>query len=305
MPWTAACTLALVWAAGGETELIGDPQFQRGFRVSAPTPGKHVEAGQLRPDPTAEAPLWRLAQWSSRYPLECGEPVRQEGACRWANAGKQVVVAPAQHPHGELLLGVNGSAEYPDHARRRGEPWAHLLIEQGLASRPGIASLQALRLHLEARLVESRRVETPDYQRGLHAAQFLMFLTIQNLNRQSAGYGDFVWFGIALYDDRHRVIPRGCHGDLGTGKLIYSPASDTWATGSLHDGDWVTFAGDLLPEIRAALAAAWEKGFCQGSRDLADYRVSGLNLGWEVPGTFDVAAQIRGLRLTAVAVPAP
>ncbi|MBI2924167.1 MAG: hypothetical protein HYY24_00500 [Verrucomicrobia bacterium] len=42
--------------------------------------------------------------------------------------------------------------------------------------------------------------------------------------------------------------------------------------------------------MREALETAW-------ARALADYRATGLNLGWEAPGIFDVAMRIRGLSL--------
>ena len=49
--------------------------------------------------------------------------------------------------------------------------------------------------------------------------------------------------------------------------------------------------------IREALETAWARGFLTESRALADYRITSLNLGWEVPGIFDVAMQVRGLSL--------
>jgi hypothetical protein len=36
-----------------------------------------------------------------------------------------------------------------------------------------------------------------------------------------------------------------------------------------------------------------------GSRDVADYRVTGIVIGWEVPGIFDVELQLRNLSLRA------
>jgi hypothetical protein len=62
----------------------------------------------------------------------------------------------------------------------------------------------------------------------------------------------------------------------------------------------VTFAADLVPIIGDALRAAWDRGFLLGSRDLADYRLGGITVGWEVPGTFAAAVQIRNLSLAAV-----
>jgi hypothetical protein len=67
----------------------------------------------------------------------------------------------------------------------------------------------------------------------------------------------------------------------------------------------VAFDVDLLPIVKDALEAAWERGFVSDSRDLADYRLGGVSIGWEVPGTFDVALQIRDVSLKAATGPRP
>jgi hypothetical protein len=35
------------------------------------------------------------------------------------------------------------------------------------------------------------------------------------------------------------------------------------------------------------------------SQDLADYKIGGMNMGWEVTGPFDVAVQVKDLKLEA------
>ena len=79
--------------------------------------------------------------------------------------------------------------------------------------------------------------------------------------------------------------------------FIYTLASDAFATNSTHDGGWVTFAKDLLPVMREGLEAGWKRGFLPGSREFEDYRVTGIFIGWDVPGIFDVEMQIRNLSL--------
>jgi hypothetical protein len=56
-----------------------------------------------------------------------------------------------------------------------------------------------------------------------------------------------------------------------------------------------------LPLLREGLKAGWERGYMAGSRDEADYRLTVIVVGWEVPGIFDVELQIRRLSLRAVA----
>ena len=80
-------------------------------------------------------------------------------------------------------------------------------------------------------------------------------------------------------------------------KFIYTLDSRVYGDRSLHDGTWVTFDKDLLPLIHQGLARAWQRGFLKESRKVADYYLSGMNLGWEMPGTFDATVQVRNLRL--------
>ena len=79
--------------------------------------------------------------------------------------------------------------------------------------------------------------------------------------------------------------------------FIYTLSSDVFAKASTHDGDWVTFAADLRSLLEEGLKAGWKAGFMSGSRELADYRLTGIFIGWEVPGIFDVEIQIRNLSL--------
>ena len=57
-----------------------------------------------------------------------------------------------------------------------------------------------------------------------------------------------------------------------------------------------------LPLLREGLAYAWGRGFLQESQALADYRLAGLNLGWEGPGIFDVALEFRRCQPTRALV---
>jgi hypothetical protein len=141
----------------------------------------------------------------------------------------------------------------------------------------------------------------PGYTPKLHAAHFQIFFTLQNLDRRNPGYGQYLWFGVPLFDDRHPVPKAHIAKDSGkedaTGMFIFTPDGAEFSGRSAHDREWITIDKDLLPLMREGLKTAWERGFLQDSRSLADYRISGMNLGWEVPGIFDAAMQIRDLSL--------
>lgn len=300
-------------------ELLVDPSFQRGFRLCEPAPGKRVPYGELRGFENTP-PAWDLDQWSSRFKLDpdpapgpgdaAKVPATNASVRRWGNQGKTVVLrrrsaagagagAGAGVDEADVELEVLASVEYGNRARKADEPWVHLLLEQAIDGAPSLAELGRARFRAEARLVGSKLHRTDDYSPSRHAAQFQVFLALQNTNPSSPGKGRLLWFGIPLYDDRHRVPPEHKTRDTGgTDMFIFTPRGDVYTARSAHDGGWISVDHDVAPLLREGLSEAWSKGFLVESRNLADYRVSSINLGWEVPGLFDVTMKLRGLSLT-------
>jgi hypothetical protein len=285
--------------AAADAELIRDPHCQRGFILLAAQPGQRVAYGTIEGIEAGAKPVWDLAQWSSIHPLQPAPPRRlPDGALRHANPGKSITLGKPGSAEADIALAVNGGVEYGGRARTNGQPWVHLLLQQEIENPPTLAALTSAWLHVEARLKSSRKIDTPDYTPGLHAAQFQIFFSVQNLNRQSSGYGQYLWFGVPLYDDRDRVPKAHKTQDTGGTKMfIFTPAGSEFTPRSTHDPQWLVLDKDLLPLMREGLATAWAHGFLQDSKTLADYRIAGMNLGWEVPGLFDVELQMRNLSL--------
>ncbi|MBM3878365.1 MAG: hypothetical protein FJ387_01380 [Verrucomicrobia bacterium] len=289
-------------AAQAQRELIRDARFQHGFLLLEPKPGQRVVYGEALDVAAPAKPAWDLAQWSSKFPLAASRsPRSDDGLLSFTNLAKRVCVGRPGSPQGDLVLGVNARAEYGNRARQtQQEPWVHLLVQQSLADLPSLVELSSCHFHLQARLTRSELFRTDDYTPSRHAAQFLVFLTVANRNRTSPGYGQYYWFGIPIYDDRNRMVPSYQAQDFGDTKMfIYTLASDAFAQESTHGGQWVTFARDLLPLLWQGLEAGSRAGFMQGSRDATDYCLSGIVIGWEVPGVFDVEVQLRSLSLKA------
>jgi hypothetical protein len=290
----------LLYSAEPGRELIRDPHFQNGFLLLEPKPGKRVVYGEATDAAASAKPVWDIGQWSSKFPLDAARTKRlPNGTLCFTNLAKRVCVGVPGSAEADLSLGVNASAEYGTRARKsQEEPWVHLLVQQDIENPPSLAELASCRFHTEARLKHSKLFRTDDYTPSRHAAQFLIYVTVANRNPKSPGYGQYYWFGIPVYDDRSRVAPSYQEQDFGDTKMfIYTLASDVFAKESTHDGQWVTFASDLLPLMREGLKAGWKGGFLSGSREPADYRLTGIFIGWEVPGVFDVEVQLRDLSL--------
>ena len=289
----------------GEThtrELIGDSHFEQGCFLWEPKTGSHVEYGRLAGTAKNAVPVWGLAQWSSREKLPLEPPQKlPSGALRYANAAKSVTFGRLGTADADIALAVHAGVEYDGHVRKQGEPWVHLLLEQNFEQPPALSTLNVAHFHIVARMKSFRKLDMPGYSPHLHAAQNQLFFTLQNSNPSSAGHGELLWFGIPLFDDRERIPNAYQAQDKGkddaSGMFIFTVAGDELTTQSLHDDDWVTIDKDLLPFMREGLKAAWRAGFLKDSQSLADYRITGMNLGWEVPGTFDVEIQYRDLSL--------
>jgi len=142
-------------------------------------------------------------------------------------------------------------------------------------------------------------MSSEEYDPNLHAAQFQMFLIVKNIRPESEDHGNYYWFGVPFYDNRHDIPPAFMAADAGkkdaTGKFIYTIAGEV----SLQEGQWAVLDKDLLPHIFNGLQEAAKRGYLKDP-DPHNYAVANMNLGWEIPGTFDAAAQVQDLAVFAV-----
>ena len=309
-------TLCMLWvlvlvgsARAEQVSLIADPTFARGFAVLDPTPGALVVQGNLQWDASAGPPIWQLGQWDSQSTIYGVAPTLQpSGARAYVNADKQIIAGggPAA-VESDLILTINGQSEYGGTFRGIGDPWPALLVQQSisepgghLAGRaPSIADMASLDFQIDACLLYDDHITTGEYDPSIHASQYVIFYTVQNLNTASAGYGDFLWFGTALYDDRFDVTGEVVLVDGFTQKLIYGIGIEPFTSEKIADGNWMTIGGDLLPYIKTGLQEAWSRGLLLDSLDFADYKIGGMNMGWEMPGMNDASMQIRNYSVIA------
>lgn len=307
-------------------ELIGDPHGERGVKLKSVNPGptgySARDEGVLRRQGQGSAPIWTLTQAYSKASIALLEPlILPEGQKQWTNACKIFILGQGT-PDADFVLGVNAIGEYGNHYRPAIAPWPHLLLEQNICAPgghlsnngPSLADCQAMTLRVSVRLRDARNLHERGrgYSEGIHAAQFLLYFTLQNLNRKSPGYGkEYVWFGVPFYDDRYPVIPPTYMRDgtgkedeskgekLGTGRFINSVGTKPFAEHGLVPGEWLSIHTNILPLMVEALERAWSRGLCNASTNLADYTIGSMNIGWEVPGLSSVSAQVKDLSLLA------
>ena len=291
-------------------ELISDTHFQDGlivFNQKSPPDNPIKIDGQLTYDSTTK-PIWDCAQWSSKSTIIGISPtLLDNGWNHWENGEKKIYMGPVGKEDYDLLLGVNSYNEYDGVYRQLGESWPHLLVEQRLSppntagpGSPSMDNVAKLDFHVETKLENDSTIIHSGYDSNIHAAQFLIYFTLQNLNPNSSGYGkDYIWLGVQIYDDRNERPDEYINHDDGTQTLIYSIDYDSVANKSVHSNEWVEFNVDLYPYAIKALTKAWQRGYLSASQDLADYKLGGMNMGWELPGMNIGDMKIRNLSLIA------
>lgn len=304
-----------VWRiqSGTSVELIADPKFEAGFSVipacNSPDADKTCAEGRRYPlkDPgrtnrTGITPVWEVAQWGSRSNLSGGASF--EDGYGWATPDKRLVV----FPDGRIELAVSGDSEQAGKYNRNRSALPNLILQQTIAApgkygrdTPSLAEMNSLIFNLDFRKVYDDQNKKSGYDRETHAIIFPISFTIQNLNRRSRGYGQYIWLQISAYDDRYAIQTSKrdrTQIDLGTKNLIYFIPPQRLSARSTHSGEWVQFHGDILPYAQKAVEIAYEEGLVASGR-LHDYTVGGMNIGYELTGLNISTFQFRNLSLKA------
>lgn len=303
-----------------DRNLIEDPQFVGWFHIRGL--GGDVDNGQNQGVfPSAERlgkPSWSIAQWGSRHNL--ADPKITETkqisthVFRLRNPSKLLTV---NSQRGELEMGLFASACY-DSPRAEGEPWPHLLVSSSLVdvSAPSgfckVENIKQLNLTLNCQLLNFKDAH-PNPDPELHGAQFLLHLYVQNLTQDDDGFGDMLWFQIPIFDNRHAVVEEKFAQDKGkpdaSGKFIFTMAHKAvrserntfFKNGAIEAGEdskVVPTQVELIPWIHYAFQLARKNGYLQ-TTSFRDLYISGINFGWEMPGTYDATMRVSGLSLLA------
>jgi hypothetical protein len=302
--------------AASPVELIGDAKFELGFSVrednkAGSPPVRWKEAGD---------PVWVLTHHHSKSSFDNREHFQFRPDGLTFDDGLTLLDVHPGSGEADVVLGLNADKEYGGIYRQKGDPWPHVYLTQRISdpsghlgqNAPTLATIEKIDFSVSVKLLYDRASPKEGRIRSVHAAQFILFFTIQNLNRRSEGHGDYYWFGIALYDDRepvtflHAMQDKGSPKKKGTDKWIYNVGVQPFTSEVVAEGRWVTVRGDILPHILAGLREAWKQGSLPASQNLSDYRIGSLVLGWEIPGLNDAAVAFKDLRATAtIASPAP
>ncbi len=292
----------------GYTPLFEDPFLKNG--VSVLTPDGSV-AGTISGVNANGDPSWVFPQWGSKYDLyNYAERNYYNGgnAFTYKSEGKVVdgVKVPAKvlsidSTNGSIYMELNAEVEY-DSPRQDGESWPHTLLSQDFGSDSDLVRISDLEDVVMNMMYEITKFEDcmgNSADESKHCAQLVWYITLQNRTVGHKDYGKYVWFGITLWDNRISGASFGGYAAEDAGKedathaFIYQPSSAlVHPNGKCPEvNEYRTVAFHLLDVARTAFTTAKDRGYL-GDTTWEDLYIGGMNFGFEVTGTYNVAVQI-------------
>ncbi len=289
-----------------ENNYLRDVLFENGFRLSK------LDEGAAEYHDTALAtlnkgatPVWSAAQWSSKYDLLGGTHSGGFGEYTFEYDGTNpsAKALSVNVKTGDISLTLNAEAEY-ETDRKEGEPWPCILIEQswfgGDLIRVADLSELTMRMDYTVTKLEDKMHGAP--HAGLHCAQLVWYVTLQNRNLDSPDYGKYIWFGLCLYDNRLAGTVSALYAaedggkEENTGAFIYQPSSSDWSpTGRVANvKEKMQIRFDLRKAAKEAYDLAIARNYLGGTK-FEDLYIGSTNFGFEVTGTYNVSADISNL----------
>ncbi len=292
----------------GYAALFNDPFIKNGVQVLKPDGS---EAGTISGINAQGDPCWVFPQWGSKYDIyDYDERKYSNGgdAFTYVSKGQQVngVDVPAKilsidSTNGSIYMELNAQVEF-DSPRQDGESWPHTLLSQDFGPDPAlvhISELEDLVMNMSYEITKFEDCMGDSADSDKHCAQLIWYITIQNRTPGHEDYGKYVWFGITLWDNRISGEAFGGYAAEDAGKedathaFIYQPSSDIVHSNGKCPvvNEYRTVDFHLLEAAMTAFNTAKERGYL-GNTAWEDLYIGGMNFGFEVTGTYNVAVQI-------------
>ena len=302
-------------------EFLRDLNFSRGFGVSAfhantsgGIPVGYLDYDGLKAD---GEDVWSVGQWGCTKSLMDAEFERNGSVIGYFDGSKTLRFDVAKT--GSIALGIKGSVEYgkDEEGNYRDrlevtENWPHNIIGQGLSGE--VKGSERIMWEVSYTVTECARLTEYPVNAEMHAAQFQWFVSMYNKNPDTESYGQSVWFGFSMFDTRSmNSCPAGMAAYDGgkednTGMFIYmfslSQVDDSLDYNVVDKpssvvGQRRNVAVDVLPFIKAGIISAQKKGALKGA-SWEDMVFNSTNIGWEIPGSYDVSVDIHSMNMYKV-----
>ena len=291
----------------GYKTLFGDPYIKNGIHILAVdgTAGKTIGFGSSQ-----GAASWTFAQWHSRYDLRNYESLKyKDKGTAFELASYGAKNSDGQYIPAKILkidtkipsiyMELNAELEF-DKPKEDGEGWPHTLLSQDFSGNlVHVCEQKEIKAHMEYAVTKFVDRMNGQADASRHCAQLVWYVTLQNRNPESDGFGQYIWFGFNLWDNRHSggVCPEYAAQDLGkedaTKAFIYQPASTVFFDEKRMPtvGEQTKIEFDFLPLAKQAFELAKSRGYLPQTT-WEDIYIGSMNFGWEVTGIYNVGVQI-------------
>ena len=283
--------------------LLADAKFEHGFEVEKTGVGNDTGGSRTRLDymgTALEGSYWTIAQHCCNKSLLLGTESKEGDWYVYTDheeadeVSKTVRINPQT---GSITLNALTSKDYL-HPRQGSEGWIHLLIQTGFT---GVRELDVMeKLNLKIGFTFNRMdlmMTREEYDVNLHTAQFQLYFVIGTRNTRDESQQ--MWFGVPFFDYRNTELTSYSGAlDAGTNMYISSMGNEDIMDEVASVEKRFDIDVDLKPYLGNALKNAQEKGFLANSV-IDDLYLVNMNLGWEIPGTFDVGVDIHYFDLIA------
>lgn len=298
-------------------EIMGDVGFSTGVHLLGTDAGRDGRTTFRKLDwggtaETTETPVWVMAQWCSKYDLskelDAGRSVEKKEGDTFIYEDPSKTFKYNQKTKAVDLI-YRASSDY-DTPRTSDQGWSHMLLEQNFANTPLIGDVDEVRVAIDFTINQmDRKMTDAEFDFNIHTAQLVWFITLTNMSPIYGTQGDYIWFGVPLYDARGMARENTIQYDKGTAHYIYGLAVheylDDKIESSTYDKDYLpiktdmSFDYNIYPMFKAAFDTVQQNGGMQGAR-FEDMAVTYMNMGWEIPGTYDVGVTIRKLDIYGI-----
>ena len=295
------------------TSILRDRDFSQGFNLMgmhAGTDGRNVYRVFDYNKTADAAPAWEMAQWEGKHNLVEAQEKIEGDRYTYQSGGKKFVY---DSKNAVLTLAIDATQEYDAPRKTSSEGWVHILIEQNFQTVYSVEDVEKINVSLDLCLTKfDKKMTDEEFDPNLHNAQLLWYITLTNKPPQDNpadedGYpvngvdGDYIWFGVPIVDYTRygEFMDAGLSYDIGTKHWICSVDSAEYLDRPVTVGVRNSFEYDIVPMFKKTLEEVQAKGGMRNCK-YENLYVTYMNFGWEVPGIFDVSADIYDIGIEAV-----
>ncbi len=282
--------------------LLKDTLFGNGIRCNGTTAANAAtDYKNYQTFIEGATPSWQICQWDSKFDMKnVANPTFSNGVYTFADGNSKTLQLNSNT--GSIYMEILGEKEYPDKDRQNStDLWPHLLLQQEWfgSDLVQLSSLSSMNMKMTYTVKNCESKMHGTVNTGLHRAQFVWYITLQNRTERHADYGEYMWFGLMLYDNTEagKSYPTYYRGDddteNNTGMLMCLSGSSNWSSTEkiANVGETISLNYNILTEAQEAFNYAKKKGWFSNS-SWSDIYIGSTNFGFEIPGTYNIGVQI-------------